>query len=52
MQDQSHHYDEMITPHIIDHTYSNPSKEQPVLIDEQYSDDIGWISTSKYKTNR
>ncbi len=43
---------EMIAPHIIDHTYSHPSKEQPILIDQQYADDIGWISTAKYKTNR
>ncbi len=30
----------------------HPSKDQPVVIDQQYSDDIVWISTSKYKTNR
>ncbi len=45
-------YNEMIAPHIIDHAYSHPSKDQPVLIDQQYADDVGWISTSKYKTNR
>ncbi len=42
----------MIPRHITDHTNSHPSKDQPVFINQQYTDDIGWISTSKYKTNR
>ncbi len=45
-------YDKMIAPHIIEHTYSHPSKKQSILINQQYADDIGWISTAKYKTNR
>ncbi len=42
----------MIPPHITDHTLSHPSKDHPLFIDQQYADDIGWISTPKYKTNR
>ncbi len=36
-------YDEMIPPHLTDHTYLHPSKDQPIFIDQQYADDVGWI---------
>ncbi len=40
----------MIPPHIRDHIH--PSQDQTVVIGQQYADDIEWISTSKYKTNK
>ncbi len=29
----------MIPPHLIDHTYSHPSQDQLIVIDQQYADD-------------
>ena len=41
-----------IPPEIQDHLYCKPPKEFPLLIDQQYADDIGWISTAKHITDR
>ena len=43
-------HEEIITPQLRDHTYSRPPIEQPIVINQQYADDIGWVTTAKYRT--
>ena len=44
-------HEDTIPPIMAEHAYSLPSHHQPILIDQQYADDIGWITTAKYTTN-
>ena len=44
-------YEELIPPHLMEHSYSEPTNEQPIIINQQYADDIGWVTTAKYKTD-
>ena len=43
--------EDLLAHHIKDHTYSSPS-ENSITINQQYADDIGWISNSKYSIDR
>ena len=43
-------HEEIITPQLRDHTYSRPPMEQPIVINQQYADNIGWVTTAKYLT--
>ena len=44
-------YEDIYPPIMIEHSYSKPPHQQPILIDQQYADDIGWVTTAKYKTD-
>ena len=44
-------YEELIPPHLMEHSYSQPTNEHPIIINQQYADDIGWVTTAKYKTD-
>ena len=43
-------HEEIITSQLRHHTYSRPTIEQPIVINQQYVDDIGWVTTAKYRT--
>ena len=39
-------------PHLIDHSYSQTKPSQTMSINQQYADDISWISTSSGEINK
>ncbi len=39
----------MIPPELYDHSYANIPHEEPFTLDQQYADDIGWMSVAKYR---
>lgn len=41
----------ILPPHLRDHNYSI-KQENNITIDQQYADDIGWITNSQYKTTQ
>ena len=39
-------------PEIFDHTYSRiPHLQRPFMLEQQFADDIGWLSVSKCRTD-
>ncbi len=43
--------EDLIPPELYDHSYAKIPHEEPFTLDQQYADDIGWMSVAKYRTD-
>ncbi len=43
--------EDLIPPELYDHSYAKISHEEPFTLDQQYTDDIGWMAVAKYRTD-
>ncbi len=55
--DSDHNYykrvvrEDVTPPEIHEHTYAKIPQVQPFILNQQYADDIGWMSVAKYQTD-